>query len=281
MARKFPLYSFLLQAPQVTADLWGVGIQLGAVMGTMSDSLYALVRAPFGRGVTFRGPPASDLLSKAARYLMQPAVHTVGGDWFSYEDHWLLAAADAVAVNVISGFGPGSAIESRIDPFMAAPIVRGEPWHPATLAALADAGISLEGSYVAPFAGADVGYTFREWVEGSPQRFAAWLPKVREEFPASTQATVLANVFAETVENIYEFHNGGVQPLTAVFDPLEHALARCFEAGVFPPYEAQGEDIEYFATRAIDMAQAAGRDLPTGVELRAAAVEVWGSFSTV
>jgi hypothetical protein len=65
-----------------------------------------------------------------------------------------------------------------------------------------------------------------------------------------------------------------------VFDPEELTLARMFEYGIFPPAWSEFSLMGDFIQRSLDFAIAAGRDLPGPIEMRSAAVEVWGEYLT-
>jgi len=276
---KFPLKSFLLQAPQVTADIWGTGIQLGSIMGAMADGIYAAGRALTGASVTVRGPPPSDAVSKALNYLGSPMLHHAAGGFFSYEDHWLLLAADVVAMTLVMDNLSPAVFEERGVALLDVPVVMQEPWHPATRAVLSGLGWSPGVDYRSVLDEGEHRTTYRELIVNYAARFPKYLEEIRVDFPASSSATVYANVLAEITERVLTWGTGQESIGKDVFEPEEYTLARMFEAGVFPPPDGDGDMLDWYIQRALEIGRAGGHDLPARGDLILAAREVWGGYS--
>ena len=276
---KFPLKSFLLQAPQVTADLWGVGIQLGSIMGIIGDSIYAGIRALGGARVTLRGPPPSDPLSKAVNYLISPMHHHAGGALWSYEDHWLLLAADVIAMRIVMDRMGPALFEQRGVEALDYPVPMQEPWHPATRAALGELGWSPSIELRSPYDQEGGAVTYRDVMTQNVAQYPGYLEQIRVDFPASSSATIYANILAEITEEVLTWGTGFVTIGKDVFDVEEYTLARMFEFGVLPPDDISVDLIDWMIQRSIEIARAGGRDLPDRGSMILAANEVWGGYS--
>lgn len=279
--KKFPWLSFALQAPQVTADIWGVGLQLGSVMGFVSDTIWSMVRVPFGGSVNFRGPPPSDPLGKAVNYLAAPTYHHGRGAVWDYADHWLLLAADAIAIRIVmENFSP-SVLEGRVDEVLAAPVLYHEPWHPATIEVLSEKGFVPGGEYASPFVDLPARPTYGQALGYLGDSFPQYLSSIRSDFPASVSSTAYANVLAELAEEILTWGLPEKSIGSDVFDVFEYTLARFFEYGIFPPSGTEAEAIELMIERSIEIAEAMGQLYPGRVAMEAAAQEVWGGYLSV
>jgi len=276
--RKFPWKGFLIQAPQVTADIWGVGVQLGGIMGLLAEATYGAVRALAGQSVVVRGPPPSDAVGKALNYLSGAGWQYSGAGWLSVEDHWLLLAADVVATTIVMDQFSADQFSARIDGFIDQPFLYQEPWHPATRQMLFEQGWGANGSYHPPYFGMGPQSTFRDVIGVEAERFPSFLSEAREDFPASTSSTMFQFAAAELAERLLSWGTGSEEIGKDVFDPEEYSLARMFETGVFPPSEEAGELVERFIERALGIARAGGRSLPGFAELSMAANEVWGDL---
>lgn len=277
--RKFPWKSFLIQAPQVTADMWGVGLQLGGIMGVMADVIYAPIRLLQGESVVVRLPPPSDPLGKALNYLNGGSTHLAGGGWLSYEDHWLLLAADVVATTIVMQNFSALEFERHIDTWLPSKIVYHEPWLPATREVLFENGWIEGGPYHPPYAGFGPDTTYAQLMEEEARRFPAFLQEARLDFPAKTHASVFQLVAADLAEELLTWGTGTDRIGKDVFEPKELAFARLFEAGVFPPGETGNEVMDFMLDRSLEISRALGRELPARFDLQQAAIEVWGGFS--
>lgn len=80
----------------------GYGLQLGGIMGAMTDTVWGLVKVAQGDQLVFRGPPPADPIQKAARYILTGGGINEAKDLLSPEDHLLLMAADAVAHQILA-----------------------------------------------------------------------------------------------------------------------------------------------------------------------------------
>lgn len=285
--RKFPLRGFIWQAPQalytVTKELTGTGygLVLGSIEGFKADVFWGTLRGYGGAKVRVQGPPPSDLLGKAHRYLLQPAFQYWRGGRLSYEDHWLLAAADAVAIRVVQESGPVGDLSDRWAVAQNLPLIDFVPWHPATRAVLAQGGVDPDGPQRGPIDELGSNATYGEALAGILAGWPQFVEEASMDFPASTAATALELVIDESGRDVIDWLNDGDAGITPVFDPEEMILARMFEYGIFPPAAVSADQLDWFFQRAGEIAAAGGRDLPGRGEMISAAEEVFGGFVSV
>lgn len=109
-----PKIPFLIQAGQVTAELTGYGIQLGALMGFITDSIWGTIKAAQGATVKIRTPPSQDIASKAARVLVQYPQHLWMYDILDPAEHYMVLAAGALAAQIVRDATPPSTMFSRM-----------------------------------------------------------------------------------------------------------------------------------------------------------------------
>jgi hypothetical protein len=273
---KFPWFSFLMQAPQALYSLTGYGVILGSVMGFATDLLWGAIQLPFGGGIQFNAPPASDPIMKAARYVSQPAYHYHHGEMFSYEDHWLLLAADIVATGILMQAYSATDLLPRLDTIVQAKVLPWEPWYPATMEALYSEGWQPGAGQVAPILGMSEQPTYLEAMQTIGAGFPRWMQNVRLDFPASYSTTAFQLALFGAGHDVLTWANGGDDAFVPVYEPEEIAVARLFEYGIFPPDDVELEQVELYVTRSLEIAQALGRKYPARSDVLAAAAEAWG-----
>ena len=275
---RFPLFSFLLQGGQALKTVTGYGLSLGAIEGFKTDVTWAILRGNPLQKVRIQGPPPSDYLGKATRYLLQPAYHYWVGDALSFEDHYLLAAADVAATRIVQESGPLGDLPERWQVASRAPIAAVSAWHPATLQVAGEVGLRLDVENVdeaaAGFSDGSYGSVLAKLLEGFPR----WIETVAGEFPQTVAAMALQAVIADGGAEVLNYLSEGEGAVTPIFDPEEISFARMWEYGVFPPGVPDGEQVTVMIERSLEIARSGGRDLPTRADLEQAILEVFGSL---
>lgn len=275
---RFPWLGFLLQAPQALYSLTGYGLVLGSVMGFLTDAFWAPVRLLSGETVRVQGPPPSDPIGKAARYLTQPGYHYAQSDFYSYEDHWLLTAADIVATGLLMREFKASRLLARADVITQTPVIGFTPWYTPTVSALRAEGYSPELEQVGPLEGLTARTNYLEVTQRIAAEFPGWIDRVAAEFPPTFETTAFSIAMFEAGEAVLDWLNDGERTAKPIFDPLELTVARCFEFGIFPAFDPAAEQVQLFAERALQLAAAGGKELPGPIEMKRAASEAWGGF---
>jgi hypothetical protein len=277
--RKFPLKGFLFQAPQalytVTKELTGTGygLVLGSIEGFKSDVVWAVLRGNPLEKTRINGPPPSDLLGKAYRYLLQAPFQYFRGADLSYDDHWLLSAADAVATRIIQEATPVADLDERWAVAKDSPLIDFEPWHPASLELFAELGLDWRAPQAPPISGMDDNASYFDVLGEVLAGYPVMIEEARADFPATTAATALQLIINENGLDVLNYLAGGDAGVVPVFEPEELTFARLFEAGIFPPADTPGDLLGVFLERALELARALGLDLPGPRELRTVATE--------
>jgi hypothetical protein len=273
---------FILQGGQAlyTVTKWvnngkGYGVILGGVTAAVTDTFWGVVRAPWHGRPKVVGPPPSDPVGQAIRYLSQPPTHLTAGALLSYDDHWILAAADSIAAQIITEQVPFSLLEPRIDEFLTVPVVQYEITNPATRAALLDLGVDPDAPQQPAIAGLSENPTYGETLQKIGAGFDNWVSLVSTEWTDYRSATPMLETIFQAGDDILTWMNHGHPWLSPIFDPEELTLARMFEYQTFPPQPLAPEMLIEVIGRALDLAAAAGRDVPGPRELKEALSEYY------
>lgn len=273
---KVRLLPFVLQAGQAVQSLTGYGLVLGSIMGGVTDLGWGVVQLARGKSLKISGPPPSDIVGKAVRYLQQGAYHMFHGQMFSFEEHLLLAAADVVATQVVAASEAVSGKEYRVDAVYNTPAIQFEPWTDETRAGLDAIGIDYTAEQVEPFPDAPAGATYGDLIQIGASGVEAWWQAVAVEFPKNQAATLCAYLQSEAGRDVLDWLNGVPGSVHPVYSPQEYAFARMFEAGVFPWAAPVPQMVTDFADRAVELAGAGGNKIPGRAEIITALDETMG-----
>ena len=154
-------WAFGIQAAQASETITGYGLSLGGLMGMVTDTTWAVIRAPQNPNVVFRGPPPSDPLAKAARYLTRNPDPFEGWQLLNKEQQAQQLTAHAIAYQTLnthhqqradeiqwSGNPPThehrmeryrTFLSSRARFIAEEPFTHGDLWNDASIAALNEA----------------------------------------------------------------------------------------------------------------------------------------------
>lgn len=276
----FPWKSTLIQAPQALQTLTGYGLTLGAGMGLVSDAFWAPLRALAGDRVTIVGPPPNDLLGKAARHMGAPKIHYTVGQALSVEDHFLLMAADAIAIAVLASAG-GPAVLDRdgslwLDTYP--PIM--EPWNPETLEVLIENQPSPGELRNNTHAALPAFATWRQILIADHQVFPQWIATFSREAPASYFSLAMFNAVAQGGELFFDWLTETDGSLEPIFEPEEQLFAHMFHYQVFPPSPVAAADMHQLLQRLAIVAAATGTTIPPPAEYIRVLRELFGSHTS-
>lgn len=155
-----------LQLAQASTTVTGYGLQLGPLMGFISESIWGAIQAARGKTVQFitewselfrnpkkqrsdrsyptYNPKTETLRQKAARFLTNAYQHIRFWDLLSPEDHELCILATLAATHVIAEDPQPYDIDTRINTSLTAPLPTFTPHLEVTLAALKEMNIDPE-----------------------------------------------------------------------------------------------------------------------------------------
>lgn len=275
------LLPFLLTAGQAAKSLTGYGIVLGGIMGAVTDFGWGLVQRARGGSVRIEGPPPSDPLGKAVRYILQPAYHAAWGQLFSFEEHMMLAAADSVAAQIIMQQSTAAQLAQRWPEMADVPVLEFSPWSADSLEAMRRAGINAAAPFASPMDGLGFRPTYRQALTAIAAAHEAWWPTIASEFPRAAVSQEFSSMVSETGKAILEWMGSSPGSIQPIFEPEEIALARMIETGVFPVDHVFPETLELAIGRALEIAGAGGRSLPQRDDLVSAVTEIFGGVRGV
>lgn len=268
---RFPWFSFLLQAPQALYSLTGYGLILGSPMALITDAYWGVIRSVFGQKPTFQGPPPSDPLGKAARYISQPAYHYAHSQMFSFEDHFLLTAADIVATGLLAQRGDPRLMIDRVPTWADTPLANHIPWDQRTREALFELGWREDIPQAPALPGLTPQSTNLEVVRAINDAFPEWIQNIGQDISPTYESTLFQIAVFEGGEDFFTWLHNGETVTEALLDPEEIVIGRIFEQGLFPVTDLSPDILEEWVSRSLELARATGRDLPGRAELLEAA----------
>lgn len=237
LSSKFPWLPFAIQGGQVLYNYTGYGLQLGVIMGGVTDSVWSLYRRAQGTDVRIVGPPPSDPVSKAGRYLSQSWLAPYVAPFLSEEEVKLVVGAEAAAMSWL------------YDPL-----------------GLAQKGQQLETYGNMGFPGFGVwsdesrdallgeGYSEAE-LDERPSWYDAFIPDMfsatrqaiahdsnldstlAEKLPPTSESAAVQTLYEGAVTDIWDVYAETLDAIDPLETPWERLLARTYHENSFPPWD--------------------------------------------
>lgn len=277
---KTPWFGFAIQAPQALVNLTGYGLQLGALMGTITESRWAALGALDGAQVEFRGPPSDDLLEKAVDFLIEAPQEVFGGQILSEEDHTLLFAASSLAAGIVAERGTNTRLPERVEKLAATEVPIRRPWQASSIAALAGGGMP-PGSPQRPYVPSPSSKpTFLEAAQLGAASTDRFQREMRDVYGPSSRGTLASMFFNQTGQVLWDFVHGQAGSITPVYDEFDIFLMSVIEFNVFPLRPITPEQLLAWYRASQAQAYYRGIDTPTRSDLQRAATETLGGWTT-
>ena len=269
--------AFWLQAPQATLTLTGYGLQLGAVMGTVSDSIWGGIKAIGGAKVTFRAPPPSDPASKAARFLSQGYVNPNLRDILEPEEHVLLLLAHQAAVGIL--LAEGYTIDDhRANELMGSEVAVFEPWELSTLEMLEETDWDPFEEIV-PFSNIE-NPTYGEVMDDAAVNHADWETAMHEVFSGygAEHSSVIYQIYQEAAHDMIEAVTGVPYESYTEDFPIVKAVTEFASCDMMPWRAPSEPELKKYLDLAYTFAEAQGLEYPGCDEFRKSGEEIFGTM---
>jgi len=238
-----------LQAAQAAETVTGSGLVLGAIMGTLSDSIYGAIRAAAGQKVEIRLPPEHDLFGKACRYLIQTPQQYHERDILSPEDHELIVAAHNVAVGIVMPF-KSNLIESRGDLLLETEYPVFMPWETSSIRVLKEEGFDLgKENYYKPYIPKDKP-TFSDAIDLAWSSTLDYDAALRTEIGSGERGSILYMAWREAGLDSLNFLWDLTEEELLAYSPEQRACLKMSEYNFMltPPYTQKNlEELIYVA----------------------------------
>jgi hypothetical protein len=271
---------FAIQAPQAIETLTGYGLQLGTLMGAISDTVWGTIASLAGEQVEFRGPPPDDVFEKAVQFMLEAPHEVFGGQILSEADHTLLLSAGSVAANVIAERVPSFSRFDRAPTLARTEIPIRRPWQASSIAALAAAGMPPRAPQRPYVPTPSPRPSFLEAARIGAASTVRFQSEMREVYGPTSRGTLASMLFSQTGSTLWDFVHGQAGSLLPVYDDFDKFLMFAIEYNIFPAHQLSADQLLawYRASRA--QAYYMGRDQPTRGDLITAANETIGGWTS-
>lgn len=264
---------FAIQAPQAAESLTGYGLQLGALMGAISDSVWGTIRTLGGEQVEFRGPPDDDVFEKSIEFLLEAPYEIFSGQILSEEDHTLLFAAGAVAAGVIAERGTTTKIAPRFETLSRTEIPVSRPWQRESIAALAAAGIRPDGPLRPFIPTPSPRPTFLQAAQLAAASTDRFQREMREVYGPTSRGTLAQLLYNQGGELLWDVVNGAGSLAAPDPDAFDKFIGVAVEFNVFPQHPLTAPELLAWYRQALAQAYYRGVDVPARGDLITAANE--------
>jgi hypothetical protein len=151
-----------------------------------------------------------------------------------------------------------------------------QPWTPESISGAAGIGWKPGTVYRPPLEGLGPGATYGAVLQAIAAGHEQWWETIASEFPQNIAANEFTQMVSETGRAVLEWMLNSPGSIKPVFTAEEIALARMFESGVFPVDHFYPELLEEYTQRAVELAQATGREFPQRGDIIQAIDETFG-----
>lgn len=231
---KTPWGGFLLQAGQAMESLTGYGISLGAIMGALTDTIWAPIRAAQGAQITVQGPPPADPYGKALRYITQHVNGVHAGQIFSKEDHELTIAAASAAMQIIIDRSPPDSVENRLEQLQNDVFPNFEPWSQTSREVLTENKVDLT-KPLRPFTPTlKDNPTFLQVSQISGARYKKWEQEVAARLGKNTRSSIFGMLNDQGGEEIAKWLIPGRTFATWDPDEITRVYLRAMHLNIWP-----------------------------------------------
>jgi hypothetical protein len=254
---------YLLEAGQALKTLTGYGLQLGGIMATISETIWAIIRAPLEtRAITVRGPISTDPLAAAWRVIFGAWKWTPYLPYASRERQAAALFATSAAADYIDQHGPETLNTARLDALRTTPIPDIEhprqTWRTVTPDPTALLSRPIDtGTDITPFRPAPL----EDWIAHLAPRYddaaALWNTNHHDDDRLATLAarTAVQSLLLGRLADPDTFDP------TAPLTPQERWALRTLESGFLPPILSRPGDINFYHWRSPEY----GRDLSLNI----------------
>lgn len=273
-------FGFALQAPQAAEYLTGYGLQLGPLMGAISDTIWGTIRALGGSQVEFRGPPDDDVFEKSIEFLLEAPYEIFSGQILSEEDHTLLFAAGAVAAQVITERGASAKIAPRFEALSRTEVPVSRPWQRESIAALAAAGIRPDGPLRPFIPTPSPRPTFLEAAQLGAASTVRFEQEMRDLYGPTSRGTLSQLLYNQAGELLWEVVNGPGSLAAPDVDAFDKFIGVAIEFNIFPLHSLSPDELLAWFRQAQAQTFYRGTDVPGRGDLITSANEILGGWAS-
>jgi hypothetical protein len=236
LKKRFPWIPFALQGGQVLHAWTGYGLQLGTIMGAMSDTVWSAIKAAQGSTVKIIGPPPADPIDKAARYLTQQWLLPWIAPALTKDEITMAVVAGSASIRAVGEHVNYALDDERIDAWAVSDYTGYQVWPQQSLEAMEAEGIKGEiislrpGNYT--WAGDSVSSSVRDSIALDPYLDEIFAQKMQGD----TQGGLVQEVYEQATETMWNIYGGTDATIAPLNTPWERLLSRAFHANVFPPW---------------------------------------------
>lgn len=237
LARDIPWFGFAVQGAQVLRTFTGWGLQLGGIMGMISDATWGSIRAAQGGQLRIIGPPPSDPVSKATQVLSYSSLLPWMAGIYNPTEALIDILGTHAAANIATNDGTATLDQQRLVDLAGLTIPSREIWSQSSIDALQAEGFDLNAPATLPLPFAPNTATYGGAFRAGGGAGGTWeedLKGTLGDTGAAHAANVITNGTSEMFWDVYAGAGGVTKNLT----PFERLVGIAIHKNVWPPWEA-------------------------------------------
>lgn len=256
----------LLELGQAMETVFGVGLVLGPVVGSLNDLVFS---TPLGVPLEWLYERIEPLTSTALNVLRASPLGWLIGQTFTPEEHVKMALGVALAWQIAGPWVSASPVDRTLGTLAERAVALPRPRHPATISVLADLAVPPTTTPAWPVPGEP---TSLRPIDAA-QHLLARSRATQAEIYRSWGNTSLGNLFFGTERLILRSAilstSGGRPVLREGLSPQARLFAALLDSPPLPPDQLTPDVLEAILTRGGAVQEATGRLIPIPQDLRA------------
>lgn len=230
---------FVITAGQVSYNYTGYGLQLGTIMGAITDGIWSLWSAVQGKQVRIIPPPPSDPIMQASKTLSQSWLIPYMAPALTTDEKKLVIAGHAAAFSLLSGAGSPKLDDSLLDAYGHSQFPGYRVQNENSIAALRNDGFSIGDLDARP----DWYDAFGGEMYDAVRRSIATQPHLDQFFaetlPLDADGTAMQLLYEQSAVDVWDVYTEDTNNWEPLVTPYERLLSRQFHENCFPPWEVE------------------------------------------
>lgn len=249
---KMPWTATAITAGQVMRSATGYGLQLGGIMGMVTDSVWGAIRSSGGAGVQLRLPPDADPAMRAGAWLANLPTYLGQTTNLEPADQAATFATANAAMQLVAKRWPDQSPDVFATAYDTAATFSTMVWNPATEQAVSAEGGDPFALPIPPQSSGPTPCLYKDTLKNADAEWAEIEKLFAKNVGNSPWGEAAMNMAQEAADTAHATANDDPGGPDVELTPFQAWQLRVIELGVIPPWLMVYGDYWYFSNNGID-----------------------------